>query len=275
MVTGKESGKKMVNALTFDIEEWYQTVFFLNKLKCGTIKSILRENVTEVLSFLDYYKKKATFFVVGAVAEKYPDLIEAISRGGHEVASHGYLHRLVYKFTREEFYDDVAKSLEVLNRITGKKVLGYRAPTWSITRACPWALDVLGELGLQYDSSIYSIGASVPVSAKSPYKIRGRLLEFPPSTVCMSGVSFPFAGGLFLRFLPDGFIKNSIASINKQGRPAIVYFHSWEFDATVSSQGLSKLKYTVQFWNIDSVKRKLCLLLENFKFSPICSILGL
>lgn len=265
----------MVNALTFDIEEWYQTVFFLNKQNYGTTRSILRENVAEILSLLDYYKKKATFFVVGNVAEKYPDLVESILRGGHEVASHGYLHGLVYRCTREEFYDDVAKSIEVLNSITGKKVLGYRAPTWSITRACPWALDVLGELGLRYDSSIYSIGPNVPMDVKSPYKIRERLLEFPPSTVCMCGVSFPFAGGLFLRFLPEGFIRNSIAGINKQGRSAIVYFHSWEFDATVSPQRLSKLKYAVQFWNIDSVRSKLCLLLENFEFSPICSILGL
>lgn len=268
-----ERNGMILNALSVDVEEWYQTILY-NRIFYNDNKiTNLPQDLYKILDLLDDYNTKATFFIVGSVAKKYSDLIKVIAEKGHEIASHGYLHRLVYKLSEEEFLEDTKRSLEILNKITQSKIIGYRAPTWSIVRRTPWAIDVLKSLGLRYDSSIYPIGLDLSNSRRFPYEIRNDFIEFSPSTFQFLSCNFPFAGGTFLRFLSLKFLKNRIMEINRKGYPAMVYFHSWEFDSNHSTANLSKWKYVVQYSNVDSVKRKLNFLLQNLKFSSIRQVL--
>lgn len=261
----------VLNAISIDVEEWHQTAL-LNREGHNSIITDLPKNIYEILSLLDEYHTKATFFVVGSVAKKYPDVIKTISEKGHEIGSHGYLHRLVYKISKQEFIEDVSHSLNVLRKTTHTEIIGYRAPTWSITKNTHWAIDVLKSLGLRYDSSIYPMSINLfncRDFKKFPYEIIKDFIEFPPSIFQFLGFNFPFVGGTFLRFFSFNFIKNKIIEINRKGYPAMVYFHSWEFDDGAPNMDVPKWKNLVQYGNLKSMKVKLRLLLRNFKF---CSI---
>jgi len=274
----KSEGRPVLNALTIDVEQWYQTILFGSGHRYNNAIIGLPNNICEILLLLDKYDTKATFFIVGSVAEKYPGIVKMIAKKGHEIASHGYRHRLVYKMSKQSFIDDVNHSLDVLKRITQTEIMGYRASTWSITRNLYWATDALQSLGLRYDSSIYPVSLNLLKSLKlekSPYKIKNDFIEFPPSTFQFLGYNFPFAGGTFLRFFSSGFIKSRIIEINRKGYPAMVYFHSWEFTDEVPKLNIPKWKLLIQYGNLKSIKEKLKMLLQNFKFSAIKDILRL
>jgi len=266
----------MLNALTVDVEEWYQTVVFYNSVFNNNTPTDLPGNIDEILQVLDEYSTKATFFMVGSVAAKYPDMIRKIIDEGHELSSHSHWHRLVYKMDKQGFIDDVGRSLDVLRKTSGTEILGFRAPTWSILPDTFWAIEALHSLGLKYDSSIYPVSANLFRCRKLKrysHRILNDFIEFPPSTFQFLGYNFPFAGGTFLRYLPARFIKNRIAEINQKGNPAVVYFHSWEFDTDIPLSNMSKWKYFIQYKNLSSVKAKIKLLLENFKFTTVKNIL--
>ena len=265
----KEKYRRILNTLTIDVEEWYQTVLFCNDGEKYSQGSNLEENVREILFLLKKYKAIATFFIVGSVAEKYPRLVQEIKDDGHEIATHGYSHVSVNKLSQKEFISDVRRSIESLAGITKEEVWGYRAPTWSITKEMPWAIDVLSSIGLKYDSSIYPVGLNFPEKECIPYKIRDNLFEFPPSIFKAVFCNFPYAGGTFLRFLPLKFIKNRIAQINYKGYTAMIYFHSWEFDREIPYAGISLWKRFVQYQNVHSVRYKIESLLNDFRFTSI------
>lgn len=262
-----------VNALTIDVEEWYQTILFFKDNQENTRVTNLLKNIHEILTLFAKYKAKATFFIVGSVAQKYPNLIKEIIRSGHEVASHGYFHQLAYRLPEKDFFYDVKKSLDILNDLTGNHIIGYRAPTWSITQEMSWAIDILKSLKLRYDSSMYPVGFGLSNFKRFPYEIKEDFVEFPPSVFQFLGCNFPFAGGTFLRLLPFDFIKNKISELNKKGSSSMVYFHSWEFDEQAPCRYIPKWKYLVQYSNVKSVKRKIEFLLKSFKFSSIKDIL--
>jgi len=261
------------NIITIDVEEWYQTVLFYDRYQNVGQSSALEANILEILSFLKEHKTAATFFIVGSVAEKYPDLIRLIADEGHEIASHWYLHRLVYRISIDEFRKDVEKSIDILAKITGKTILGYRAPTWSITQRMPQAISVLESLGLKYDSSIYPVGIDREPFRHFFYRIKNNLIEVPPSTFKFYGVRFPFAGGTFLRIASHNFVKNKILALNSRHSPAMVYFHSWEFDNTIPCDNAGSLHKLIQYGNYKSVKSKFRMLLRDFQFSTIREIL--
>lgn len=267
-------GPCVLNALTFDVEEWFQTVLF-NRDNHPS-RGSLRNNVLEILDLLDTYKVQATFFISAVTAESYTFLVKQIHARGHEIASHGYHHRSVYTLPPRIFKDDVSRSLDVLSGITGAKVIGYRAPTWSIFRKMVWAVDVLEQLGLKYDSSIYPASKNIFVCKGlpiSPYHLKGGLIEFPPPVFSWMGYNIPFAGGTFLRFFSEDFIKTKLLNINHKGMPALVYFHSWEFDHALPSGGIPSWKKIVQYGNLRTVKGKLIFLLENFRFTSVRDVL--
>ena len=266
----------ILNMLTIDVEEWYQTVLFETSGYNNGEFTDLPKSILKILSLLQQYCVKATFFISGSLASRYPDIIKIISMKGHEIASHGYLHRLVCRLSEEEFFDDTKKSLDILNKLSLNKIIGYRAPTWSITKMTPWAIKILKSFGLRYDSSIYPIGLSLFKSHQIfPYEIRKNFIEVPPSVFNLCGYNLPFAGGTFLRFFPLSFIKSKIVGINKIRHPAIVYFHSWEFEDIVPHANIKKWKYWIQYGNVKSVREKINLLLQNFKFSSIKEVLQL
>lgn len=264
------------NVLSVDVEEWYQTVLFDERGYDDRRITNLPANVQEILSILDEYKAKATFFMVGAVAEKYPDIVNMIVQQGHELASHGYLHKLIPKMSKEAFAEDVRRSLETIKIIAKTEVYGYRAPTWSLTSSSCWAIDILKSLGLKYDSSIYPFDMNLfrcRNLEKFPYEIRQGFMEFPPSTFQCLGYNLPFAGGTFLRVFPSGFISARIREINRKGYPAMVYIHPWEFDREISKLVMPGWKYFIQYSNAKSIRKKLRFLLKRFKFSSIKDVL--
>jgi polysaccharide deacetylase family protein (PEP-CTERM system associated) len=206
-------------------------------------------NVRRILDILSDREVLATFFVLGWIAERLPHLVLTIRQEGHEVSTHGYGHVQIQKQTREEFAADVARAVRVLEDILGERVIGYRAPSYSIVPETMWAWESLAELGIHYDSSVFPIKhdrygiAGLP---RYPFTVdlkNGReIIEFPLSTVRIFGRNIPIAGGGYLRLYPYWFIKWAVKRINRQGHPAIFYLHPWEIDPYQPKQKVAFFK---------------------------------
>lgn len=268
------------NALAIYVERWCDrndiNVPFDIKFRC---RNNIISDVDRILKLLGEKEVKATFFILGDIAEEYPQIVYKIYKKGHEIASHGYRHNLVYSQTKEEFKADLKRAIQALQAITHEKVLGYSAPSWSIINKSMWALDVLKEEGLLYDSSVFPIKTflyGIPDSPRFPYKINGSnddLTEFPPSTVKYLGRNIPFSGGVFFRLIPYWVIKRCIRKINKEGKPVFVYIHSWELDASQPRLRLPLNKRVIPYANLKFVEGKLRNLLNGFEFRPIRDII--
>ena len=271
------------NALTVDVEDWFQVSLFrhqIDRTSWQRLNSTVVKNTCRVLDLFAEKKVKATFFVLGWIAERFPEIVVAIKEMGHEVASHGYGHQIVFEQTQEEFTRDVKKSLAILEDITGEKVLGYRAPSYSITRSSMWAWETLTNLGLQYDSSIFPVKHDVygiPDAPRFPFEIEfdsgASLVEFPLSTVVMMGKNIPMAGGGYLRLYPYWFIRNSVRQINAQGKPAIIYFHPWEVDPDLPRLEIGFFKTLRHYGNIGLMENRLRRLLDEFPFTTVSDVL--
>lgn len=268
----------MDNILTFDIEEYFQVGNFAKSIHRDSwekMESRLSLGLDIILSILDEYATKATFFVLGWVAERNRGAIKKIHEKGHEIASHGYAHQLIYTQKPKEFRLDLKKSKGILEEIIKEPVLGYRAPTYSVTKKSIWALDILAEEGFVYDSSLFPIHhdkGGLPEAQQYPYRIvkkQGYLWEFPISTIDILGQNVPFSGGGYFRFMPYSFIKWSIKKINSDGNPAVTYFHPWEFDPwqpRIESSCMNRFRH---YFNIAKNETKLRTLLNDFRFQPI------
>ena len=276
----------MLNALTFDIEEYFQVENFSNVIprsEWEKIDSRLFIGLEIILSILQENNTKATFFVLGWVAERHKDLIRKIHDAGHEIASHEYGHNLVYNQTKVEFEEDLKKSITILENIIGEKVIGYRAPSFSITEKSLWALDILQKNGIQYDASIFPIKHhryGINNSLRAPYEIRPaqdgkkELIEFPSSTLRILGRNFPFAGGGYLRLWSYGLIKQGVKTLNRADIPSIVYMHPWEFDVSQPWQQNIKFIYKFRHYiNLNSTQHKLKSLLSDFNFASVRKVL--
>ena len=279
----------MRNALTIDVEEHFQ----VHNLEAGVQRSSwdrqesrVEANVRRVLDLLDRHRVKATFFVLGWVAERRPRLVGEIATRGHEVACHGYEHRLVYTQTREEFAEDLKRSLgvlgEALSTAPGQDhgaICGYRAPSFSITRAVPWALDVIREAGLRYDSSImpatghhrYGIGDA----PRFAHTLSNGLVECPVATIRLGGRNWPAAGGGYFRLLPLAFTRWALRRINRDGQPAVVYLHPWEFDPEQPRiPGPSAWLRFRNYVNLEQTAPRLERLMQEFAFAPLREVLS-
>lgn len=276
----------MINALTFDIEDYYQVEAFKNYItfeEWPQYPSRVEANTQKILDILAEYNARATFFTLGWIAERFPEMVTRIIDGGHELATHGYAHHMVYKQTPAEFEADLAKSIEVLERLSGKKILGYRAPTYSIIEDSYWAFDTLIKYHLVYDSSIFPITHDrygVPNSERFPYRVErdhgASIMEFPLSTLRLWKWNFPIAGGGYLRLFPYWLLKYSLRSLNRQHKPGILYLHPWELDP--DQPRIQNIPVTTRFRhyvNLHSTADKLRRLLRDFHFAPICEVLNL
>ena len=274
--------KDMKNVLTIDVEEWFQVEALSESIEqknWESFKGRLFPTLLKILSLLKERKVKATFFVLGWVAERFPDLILMIKQDEHEIASHGYAHQLVYQQNKNSFEEDVRKSKQILEGITGEEVIGYRAPSFSIVPECFWAFDVLTKLGFRYDSSIFPVKHlvyGIPHAPRFPFTITldngKKIMEFPLSTVRILGFNFPVAGGGYLRLFPFTYTSWAIRKLNKQGQRAIVYFHPWEIDPHQPKQ---KAKFSNRFrhyTNLGIMENRIERLLNDFEFSSIKDI---
>ena len=270
----------MYNALTIDVEDYFMVTAFSDVVKSedwSKYESRVENNTLQILDILDEYRVKATFFTLGWVAEHYPKLVSEIHRRGHEVASHGYNHRLTYDLSLQEFREDVRRSKALLEDIVGESIVGYRATSYSIMKKSLWALDILIEEGFTYDSSIFPIHHDIygyPEFSRFPVNIHregvGDILEIPISTISIFGKNIPIAGGGYLRLFPIRFTEWGIHRLNeKEGKPVIVYIHPWELDPKQPRLNGRRLSIFRHYINMETTSSKLRGLLSKFKFAPI------
>lgn len=266
------------NYLTIDVEDYFQVAAFEKQIAPDEwlrFESRVHANTGSILDILAARQIKATFFIVGWIAEKYPELVKEISGQGHEIACHSYKHQRIQALSKEAFREDTRKSKEILEDICGKKVSGYRAPTYSITRNTLWALDILVELGFTYDSSIFPIhhdNYGIPDAPRFPYRHDGlELDEYPLSTAIILGRKIPVAGGGYFRLFPYWFSRMALKSINeKEKRPFIFYLHPWEVDPEQPRiKNISLLSRFRHYNNLAKTASRLHKLLSDFRFGPI------
>lgn len=270
----------MLNAITFDVEEWFQVTSFNSVIKISnwnTYESRVLYQTEKLLDILLQYNIKATFFVLGYVAEKYPEIVKNISDNGHELGIHGYSHKLVCNLSPEEFTEEVLISKKIVEQISGQKVLGYRAPSFSITDNCLWAFDILEENGFKYDSSIIpgKMRFGISDAERYPYNIskKGKLIEFPISTMNIFGNLIPFSGGFFLRFFPDFLIKYNLKQINSSGNSGMFYLHPWELDVDHPKISVSLKTKFIHYFNLKNTEKKLKSLFNDFDFGTVKEVL--
>jgi polysaccharide deacetylase family protein (PEP-CTERM system associated) len=274
---------QIINAMTVDVEDYFHVSVFdgiVPRSQWDQLESRVCRNTDRLLDLLAEHGVRATFFVLGWVAERHPALVARIAAAGHEVASHGYGHRLVYDQTPSAFRDDVRRAKALLEQASGMAVNGYRAPSYSIVPRSLWALDVLIEEGHTYDASIFPIRHDrygIPVSARHPYVIdrpNGRLIEVPASTAQAAGTNLPIAGGGYFRLLPYGWTRWGIQRVNDiERRPVIFYLHPWEIDPDQPRLHAGLLSRVRHYRNLDQTETRLRQLLQDFAWGSLRSIL--
>jgi len=279
----------VTNALTFDVEDWHQLVEWkLNGTLPACSPRVLAQT-HEILNMLASRSVRATFFILGLVAEAYPGVVRDIAAAGHEVGSHGWSHRLVYHQSPEEFRVETHRSKSALEDILGRPVLGYRAAEFSVTSASRWALDILAELGFKYDSSIFPVDGrryGIPDAPVMPHTVRtmaGDLLELPLTVVTWRGRRYPVGGGGYFRLAPYAVTRAAIRRINSEGRPAVLYFHPYEFSRSLLVPRLTSARAWIAggrylvFHNVNrgANRRRLARLLNECRFAPAAEILHL
>ncbi len=306
----------LLNGLSIDVEDYFQVEAFSSVISPASWSNYpfrAEKNTRKILDILDQYGVKATFFCLGWVAKKAPSLIRDISYRGHEVASHGYMHRAIYKQSPKEFSDDVERSKKLLEDITGKRVLGYRAPTYSVTKKTLWALEILIDQGFLYDSSIFPVHHDLYGIVEAPrfpfwidkehiQKIKSGnwpiyfkdfkgysrianlfkqgkrgLIEFPITTFRYLNINIPIAGGGYFRLLPIKISTWALSKINKsENMPFLFYIHPWEFDPEQPRiKGCPFKSRFRHYLNLNKTQKRFKILLENFDFAPISKVLGL
>ncbi|WP_034630045.1 XrtA system polysaccharide deacetylase [Desulfotruncus alcoholivorax] len=261
------------NLLTVDLEEWFHANYkkdIINIYKYSEHRIV--ENTHRLLKLFEECNAKATFFVLGWVAENYPKLVLDVCNKGHEIATHGYGHDLVGELSREKFIDDLVKSKQLIESIIGKKIIGYRAPSWSINKSNFWVFDILKEYDFQYDASIFPVNTflyGIPDAPRFPYVLKQGILEIPCSTINLIGKNFGFSGGFYLRILPLWLVKYGINTLNKQGIPAVIYIHPREIDLFQPKILLSRKESFIHYYGIKNCYEKLRNLLKKYRFTSI------
>ena len=271
------------NVLTVDVEEYFHPNAMdaaVDPSRWDSLPSRIEHNTHRVLDLLSEYDVHATFFVLGWVAERLPHLVAEIARRGHEVASHGYAHRLVYRLGPARFRDDVVRSKRILEDCLGSRVTGFRAASCSIVGTTLWALDILIEEGFEFDSSIFPVRHDIygiPGFHRFAVRVRrgaGEIVEVPLSTVRLLGHNFPVAGGGYFRILPYWITRLSVRRLNRRDlAPAIVYLHPWELDIDQPRLPGGAVARFRQYTNLRHVESRLRRLLSEFSFAPIRDVI--
>jgi polysaccharide deacetylase family protein (PEP-CTERM system associated) len=268
----------VLNALTIDFEDWYQGLE-IEREHWDRFEDRIGTSGRRLLDVLAAAQTRATFFVLGQVAERHPELVREIRDAGHEVGTHGESHQFVYRMALDTFRAEVASAAERLRGLTGRQVLGHRAPFFSVTRESLWALDVLAELGFRYDSSIFPVHNyryGIPDAPRWPYRVSEmtRLIEFPISTWRLLGTNLPIAGGAYFRLYPYAFTRMGLRSINREGYPAVFYLHPWELDPGHPRVPVPRRVAATHYFNLSATEGRLRRLLRDFRFAPMGEVLG-
>jgi polysaccharide deacetylase family protein (PEP-CTERM system associated) len=269
---------------TVDVEEYFQVVALSPHVPRDAwedIPSRVEAPVERLLALLEEHDAGATFFVLGWIAERHPELVRRIAEAGHEVASHGQAHRRVAELTPEAFRESVRRSKAVLEELTSRPVLGYRAPSYSITRGREWALEILAEEGYHYDSSLFPVrrsGYGYAGGERGPYALdleAGRLMEYPPSTARVAGATLPAAGGAYLRLLPYALVREGLRQAERAGYPGTFYIHPWELDPVQPRLDVPLKTRIRHYGGLRRTEPRIRRLLEDFRFQSIAATLGI
>jgi len=275
----------MLNALTVDVEDYFHVQAFASVIRRDDWDAYpcrVERNTLRLLELFASRRVQATFFVLGWVAERCPRLVEAIRKAGHRIACHGYAHRVIYEGSESDFRNDVRRAKKTIEDITGIPVTSFRAPSYSITTRTLWALEILGEEGFEYDSSIFPIvhdTYGIPGAPRFPYvkalRSGRQIKEFPPSTLRIFRRNIPVAGGGYLRLFPYTITAWAIRRLNDtEHQPAMVYLHPWEIDPEqprISASWLSRFRH---YQNLDSTQTKCEKLLDEFSWAPMEDVLA-
>lgn len=274
----------IVNAFSVDVEDYFQVAALapaIARESWPTRESRVERNTGVILDLLAERSVRGTFFVLGWIAERYPALVKQIAAAGHEIASHGYSHRLIYSQTPEEFREETVRSKCLLEDLSGHAVIGYRAASFSITRRSLWALDVLAELGFRYDSSIFPIRHDrygIPGASPNPGPVTApsgaTLIEFPMSAARFFGIKVPVSGGGYFRLLPYSVTRHGLRQINdSRDQPFTFYLHPWEIDPGQPRVEVGWLSRFRHYTNLDHCADRLKRLLREFSFAPMSEVL--
>lgn len=279
----EDGTRKMLNALTVDVEDYYQVTGFENcvyRAEWDQLESRVETSTHVIMHLLRSAGVTGTFFILGWVAERFPDLIRAIFADGHEIGCHGYWHRVVYQQAPDEFRHDLRRSRDVIQQIIGEPVTAYRAPCFSITRRSLWALDILIDEGFTCDSSIFPTfhdRYGMVDAPLAPHRIKrpaGALWEFPLPVYRRLGHPWPIGGGGYLRLYPYALTRHGLRTINHQGRPFAVYVHPWELDPDQPFMTPGPLRAFRHYVNLGRTKTRLTNLLKDFRFGTIKEVLA-
>lgn len=265
-----------LHGMSVDVEDWYHSILEIGPEQWFRHEERVMPATGELLACLARGGVKATFFVLGDVAERHPELVPMIETAGHEIACHGYAHRLVYDLTPNQFRDDLSHTLDILRSQAQQPIRGYRAPYWSITERSAWALDIVAEMGLRYDSSIYPTRTSlygIPTAPRVPFRLNTpggqSLIEIPPSVLKFPLRNVPFAGGIYLRLLPYILVRWGMRRFERQGRSGLVYIHPPEFDPNKPRLAMPLASRILHYARLNALRTKLPRLLDEFRFAPL------
>lgn len=271
------------NALTVDVEDYFQVAALaeaVDRKDWPTMEYRVEANTDRLLALFEERNVKATFFTLGWVAERSPDMVRRIQNAGHEIASHGYSHQLVYRQTPELFREETRKSKQLLEDLTGEPINGYRAASYSITAESRWALDILCEEGFSWDSSIFPVHHDrygMPGTPHQPYLLEapngGTLKEFPLSTCPVGRYRMPIAGGGYFRLYPYALSRWGLGKINRAGQPFIFYLHPWEIDTGQPRLKVKPFSRFRHYNNLDKCMSRLEQLLSDFQFGPVSEVM--
>ena len=273
----------MKNALTVDLEDYFHVSAYADKVRrqdWDSFPSRVTENTNRLLDLLAEQKCLATFFVLGWVAEKKPEVVARVAAAGHEIACHSLLHRKIYDLTPQEFREDTRRAKAVIEDATGKRVVGYRAPSFSVMKKSLWALEILAEEGFQYDSSVFPVehpSYGIPDAPRTPYWIEtasGRILEFPMPTLMLGSLRSPIGGGAYLRLLPYRYTRWAIGYLNREeGSPVCVYIHPWELDPQQPRMGGGLSARARHYFGLRGTEGKLKKLVRDVEFCPLAPLI--
>jgi polysaccharide deacetylase family protein (PEP-CTERM system associated) len=274
----------MKNAFSVDVEDYFQVGAFAHTISPKDWDSWTPHVVDNTRRMLDLLESapqpvKATFFVLGWVAERFPELVPEIVQQGHEIASHGYGHQLVYTLTEDEFRKDVRITRKMLQEQSGQPILGYRAPSFSIVKRTPWAYRILVEEGYTYDSSVFPIYHDLHGNPDAPREIHaiqteaGSITEFPPAVITRFGKNIPTGGGGYFRFFPYFVTARWLREVNRTGKPFVFYIHPWEIDPDQPRIPHAPLKSRFRHYlNLKRTAKRLKKLLRDFEFTTVQEI---
>jgi len=268
---------KIRNCLTVDVEDWYHVCGLHEEPLIHPSRRRVAQNVERILSLLAEFQVKATFFVLGSVAEQEPSMVPLIAAAGHEVASHGYSHNLVPDLGPKAFRDEVRRTGEILERQAGRRPVGFRAPRWSISAAnTPWAPAILSEEGYLYDSSCNPLaGVGEPKGARLPFMVEtesGGLLEIPPMVTPSVVGNLPTGGGWGFRLFPMAVIDRTVQRLNASGNAAVLYLHPREMESRGPRLKLSPLREFAAYGPRNDSKKRLKYLLQRFRFGTLLQL---